>query len=232
MIFFKPFKNIIGGFVGKDDSYLGEYGLSLKDLVLLKQVHGDTLYEIKTTDDAQRVRNKEGDALISTLPGQAIAIKTADCVPILLAHPEGVASAVHAGWRGTEARILKKVLEKLQKDYGLQLGDVRVAIGPAISGESYEVGEEVAEKFSEFGETVLKKIYQEKYLLNLPEANRQIALAAGLDGSKIEMHELCTLNHEEHYHSHRAALARGEEKAGRNYAWVKILDGPGITARR
>lgn len=102
---------------------------------LVSQVHGAALLEAHSPGLVG-----EADALFTTRRGLPIAVRTADCVPILLAGP-GVVAAVHAGWRGAAAGIVPLVVAAL-RDRGLGLG-LRAAVGPAISGQRYEVGPEV-----------------------------------------------------------------------------------------
>lgn len=101
------------------------------------QVHGARV--VRAEDATLAV---EADAIVSTVPGAVVAVRVADCVPILLAAPGGVA-AVHAGWRGTAADIARVALRALLDATGARAGDVRAAVGPCICGACYEVGDEV-----------------------------------------------------------------------------------------
>lgn len=92
--------------------------------------------------DAAAPRLLEADAIISSQPGVVIAVRTADCVPILLAGPGGVA-AIHAGWRGTAADVTRAGVRALCAATGCVPSDLRAAIGPCISGAEYEVGRDV-----------------------------------------------------------------------------------------
>ena len=92
----------------------------------------------------------EGDALLEDQPGSAIAIKTADCIPILLVDQRHRAvAAVHAGWRGTVARIAARAVEAMRQRFGAEPRDLHAAIGPGIGKCCYEVGAEVAAEFGE-----------------------------------------------------------------------------------
>ncbi len=101
------------------------------------QVHGARVVRAEDADLAV-----EADAIVSTRPGAVIAVRVADCVPVLLAAPGGVA-AVHAGWRGTAADVVRAALDELRRATGARPGDVRAAVGPSICGACYEVGDEV-----------------------------------------------------------------------------------------
>ena len=90
----------------------------------------------------------KGDASITNRPGLLLAIQTADCVPILLVDPKKRAiAAIHAGWRGTLARIAAKTIGKMQMHFGTNPRDLLAAIGPSIGPCCYEVGTEVATQF-------------------------------------------------------------------------------------
>ena len=85
-------------------------------------------------------------------PGVAIGVRTADCVPVLLYDPvERVVAAVHAGWKGTVLHISEGVLEAMAQEFGSSPANIQAVIGPSIGPDSFQVGEEVAEKFKEAG---------------------------------------------------------------------------------
>jgi purine-nucleoside/S-methyl-5'-thioadenosine phosphorylase / adenosine deaminase len=223
MIPFRPHPKIIGGFTGRDLDSVALSGYRIEDLVQLRQVHGDRIWILKEKKDLNNIRQAEGDAIISTIPGIGIAIRSADCVPILVAHPKTLVAAVHAGWRGTYARILQKTLVKIREEWGLDLREATVVIGPAICGDCYEVGTEVSEAFFKDGRgDFLKKAKTTKFYLDLRRANLAQALEAGVPNSGIEIREECTLCQQDHYYSYRGALARGQENSGRNYSWVVL----------
>src|SRR5262249_19786460 len=105
---FAPFAKIRGAFLGKAAGDLaGEF-------LPLRQVHGDGIITLRERSQAKGLQDATGDAWICSAWGVPIAVRTADCVPMLLAHPDRVIAAVHAGWRGTRARILQKVLSRLR----------------------------------------------------------------------------------------------------------------------
>jgi polyphenol oxidase len=89
-----------------------------------------------------------GDALLENTPGAVVAVKTADCIPLLLVDPgHRAVAAVHAGWRGTVAGIPQSAVAALGAQFGSRAGDLHAAIGPAIGKCCYEVGPEVAAQF-------------------------------------------------------------------------------------
>ncbi len=115
----------------------------------VKQVHGNGVLATDginaVTPEAEKNPDFDhADALISTGPEQAVWVCSADCTPALIGDVRtGQVSAIHAGWRGTAARIIPEAIAKLQAQ-GSQLTDLRVALGPAIAGEVYQVAESVA----------------------------------------------------------------------------------------
>lgn len=119
----------------------------------LKQVHGNAVFtpqEIATGTDGEDL--VEGDGLVSDQPLQAVWVATADCTPVLIAcQKTGQVAAVHAGWRGTASQIVPQAIARMQ-DQGSKLEDLRIAMGPAIAGEVYQVSEQVA---AEVGSTIL-----------------------------------------------------------------------------
>jgi YfiH family protein len=114
-------------------------------LVTLRQFHSDVIHlAASPCDEAPKA-----DALITGTPGLLLGVQTADCVPILLADTRGrVVAAIHAGWRGTLARIAVKTLGRMSMEFGTRPRDVVAALGPAIGRGCYEVGPEVAQAFA------------------------------------------------------------------------------------
>ena len=89
---------------------------------------------------------------MTALPGVAIGVRTADCVPVLLYDPvERVVTAVHSGWKGTVLHIVRKATSVMTTQFGCKAENMRAAIGPSIGPDSFQVGEEVVEQFRESG---------------------------------------------------------------------------------
>jgi YfiH family protein len=128
--------------------------LGFTRLFELSQVHGRAVREIGAHESPEDVRREEGDALVARTTGVAVAVRVADCIPLLLADPEtGAVAAVHAGWRGVEARIAEAALATLGADPSSRRGHpptdpsrVLAAIGPHIRLGHFEVGPEVADR--------------------------------------------------------------------------------------
>lgn len=128
-----------------------------KELVIPHQVHRA---EVRVVDrefckqpESLRASLLEGvDALVTDVPGKCICVSTADCVPVMCFDTkQGVVAAIHAGWRGTVARIITETLQVMNRTYGTQGKDVVACIGPSISLEAFEVGDEVYTCFEQQG---------------------------------------------------------------------------------
>jgi YfiH family protein len=119
-------------------------------LVTLRQFHSDVIcVAAAPTPDASNAYAPRADALTTRTSGLLLGVQTADCVPILLADMRHrVVAAIHAGWRGTLARIAVKALGRMRMEFGTRPRDVVVALGPAIGRCCYEVGPEVAQAFA------------------------------------------------------------------------------------
>jgi purine-nucleoside/S-methyl-5'-thioadenosine phosphorylase / adenosine deaminase len=114
-------------------------------LVTLRQFHSDVIHVVAAPCEEA----PKADALITATPGLLLGVQTADCVPILLADTRRrVVAAIHAGWRGTLARIAVKALGRMKMEFGTHPRNVVAALGPAIGRCCYEVGPEVAQAFA------------------------------------------------------------------------------------
>jgi YfiH family protein len=146
----------------------------------------------------------EADALVTATQGVAVSVRTADCIPILLADRRtGAVAAVHAGWRGTAARIAVETLARMRGEFGTRPEDVVAAIGPGIGECCYEVGIEVARQFGESGPR-----------LNLAAHNLRQLEAAGV--RKIDVVSPCTFC-DGRFFSYR----REGERAGRMISFIR-----------
>lgn len=118
--------------------------LDTPNTATLKQIHSAACLVATTPGLAG-----EGDALLTDRPGLAVGVKTADCVPILIADPvHRAVAAVHAGWRGTAASIGVRTVERMTAEFGSRPGDLVAAIGPSIGKCCFEIGPEVAEQLA------------------------------------------------------------------------------------
>ncbi len=151
----------------------------------------------------------QGDALLENTPGSVIAVKTADCIPILLADQrQRAVAAVHAGWRGTAARIVSGAIAAMKERFGTDPADLHAAIGPGIGVCCYEVGPEVSAQFGEQG----------RVHLDLPAINRAQLIDAGVTPQRIYASNLCTMCNAQEFESFR----RDGAAAGRLYSFIGI----------
>jgi polyphenol oxidase len=122
-------------------------GLPDCDVAVVHQIHGDRVWAAEPNGDPLTAQ-ADADAVFTQRPNELVAIRTADCVPVLLAGP-GIVAAVHAGWRGTAKAIVAQAVSALCASAQCEPAQLVAAIGPCIGLEAYEVGEEVVEGLSE-----------------------------------------------------------------------------------
>lgn len=154
----------------------------------------------------------EADAVVCQDPRQMPTVRTADCVPILLATPDGkTVAAVHAGWRGIIANIVATAVVKTSQLAHASPSDLVAAIGPCISPKHFEVGPDVVEPFQRAGLHECIDASYDKPHVDLQAAVRRQLLTIGLLDSQIDGHELCTYAMEREFFSYR----RDGERTGR-----------------
>jgi polyphenol oxidase len=164
----------------------------------VRQIHSVTVLAANSPGCLGRA-----DALISNTPGVYVAVRTADCVPLLIADPQTKAvGAVHAGWKGTAQSIAARAVEEMTRLFSSRPEDLIVAIGPCICGKCYEVGPEVAHQFREWFPE--RPDLDRKTRIDLAEANRRQLLQSGVKPGRIQGAGLCTLCSADRFHSHRA----------------------------
>lgn len=175
-------------------------GIDERHIVMPHQVHGTVVRRI---DGPQEGIIEGVDAVMTDMPQLCIGVSTADCIPVILydeAHH--AACAVHAGWRGTVQRIVRVAVEAMCKTYGSVPSQIKAVIGPGISLESFEVGEEVFQQFADagFDMKAISKKYA-KWHLDLPMCNRLQLEEAGV--TDVYMSDICTYQQYQDYFSAR-----------------------------
>ncbi len=173
------------------------------DVVYAKQVHGTTLLRVPAISDARDADTRDADALWTDQAGRAVGVYTADCVPILIAHVSGrFVSAVHAGWRGSAARIAALSVRALVEATGCRPAELRAAIGPHIGPCCYEVDAPVLAAIPQ--RSVFRAAARPEHaLLDLFALNRLQLVGAGVPARSIERVGGCTACDLEHYASYR-----------------------------
>jgi YfiH family protein len=163
------------------------------EVVSLKQIHSDIAWEAREGTGCIG----EGDALITSQPGLLLTIRTADCIPVLIADPvRRAVAAIHAGWRGTAAGIAGKTVKKMATSFSTEPADLIAVIGPGIGACCFEVGPDVAAQFGSGATHV-----------DLVEANRLDLVSAGV--SRIMIGAPCTVCQPALFHSFRRDKTQG-----------------------
>jgi YfiH family protein len=214
--------DVCAGTVGRDEALPFP-------IVQMHQVH-DVKVAVVDRGDITRDELDGYDAMITDLPGVAIGVRTADCIPVLLYDPvKKIAAAIHSGWRGTVSKIIGKTVSKMQSIYASQPTDILAFIGPGICVDCFQVGEDVALKFKEAGFDInsLWSFRGPKtgngmeggHHIDLKEACRQTLVEYGLKNENIQITGLCTYDDNDLLYS---ARKEGVE-CGRNITYMKIL---------
>ena len=180
----------------------GADAAAVPGLVTVRQVHGARLLRVPSRETAPRA-----DALFTTEPGVAVGVRTADCVPMLLActTPRAVA-AVHAGWRGAAAGIAERAVREFVAALGAEPEHLLVAIGAHIGPCCYEVDDPVRDAIADA--SVFRAAEREgHYMLDLFQLNLRQLLAAGIGEERVWRVGGCTSCHPELYPSYRRSPA-------------------------
>lgn len=171
------------------------------------QVHGDGVKIVANQQDIENTEEKY-DALCSNLENLLIGVKTADCVPVLIADKTTNAyAAIHAGWRGTVESIVVKTVQKMRETYGTDEQALICAIGPAAGCKNYEVGSDVIEAFEEKFSTCGKLFMPTREghaLIDLHTANKDQLLNVGVPEQNIFTAPFCTMERLDLFFSYRA----------------------------
>lgn len=219
---FKQFKEIIFGFstkigpdsvppfffnlsltVGDDpekvkqnrEYFFNRLGLTTSQIAFQRQVHSDI---IKFVEKPGLLG--ESDALITRHKSIGLAVSAADCTSVFIYDSENkIIAGVHSGWKGTQKRILKKVLSNLSFHFKSNPENLFVFVGPSISQENYEVGRDVALLFDQ--KYLLFK--ENKIFLDVPQANLDMLLNHGIPRDNIDVSGLCTYKEKNLLHSYR-----------------------------
>ena len=200
-------------------------GVRRERLLLIRQVHG-TMPAIARHGRHGPWNSPEADIIVSDDPEVAIGVRVADCAPVLLFdRGTGAAGAAHAGWRGAARRAAISAVRAMRQTFGTSPSDLVAAIGPCLGRCCGEVGPEVADAFRDGGADAasIEKWFRpgraDRSFLDLPAANRDQLIAAGMSPDAIFDSGLCTKTHRERLHSYRA----DGERAGRMLAAIRAI---------
>ncbi|MBO5648864.1 MAG: peptidoglycan editing factor PgeF [Clostridia bacterium] len=174
------------------------------------------------------------DGLVTDAPGVALAVRVADCVPILFCDPvHGIIGACHAGWRGTLAGIAAETVSAMCA-LGAERGSIRAAIGHAVGTCCYEIDEAFYRAFlTSLGETLCESVFSVckgedgsvRRHCDLRRTNALLLAACGIMQQHIDTSTLCTCCHPQLFHSHRYAQRHTGGKRGLMAAFISMEEG-------
>ena len=198
----------------------GDLDLSVEP-TWLTQIHGDRLICLDEANIGEKIA-PEADASYTTQVNKICVVMTADCLPVLVAAKDGsVVAAIHAGWKGLAIGIVEKSLQTILQRTHKTAADFMVWLGPAISGEKFEVGSEVRQQFLDVDAKSVAAFVEhgeDKWLCNMYLIVRQRLLGVGV--GDIYGGEFCTYSDVERFYSYR----RDGKRVGRMASIIYLDD--------
>ncbi|MBE6040463.1 MAG: peptidoglycan editing factor PgeF [Clostridiales bacterium] len=213
------------------DRLARQLGSSIEMECITDQKHTGFVHVVREEDlgtvypDEKPLHRQYVDGLVTDIPDVLLTVFGGDCPPVYLADPVHKAiGLVHAGWKGTLARIPEVAIAQMRVRFGSDPADMYAAVGPGICRECYEMGDEVYEIFEDkWGHDAAERILgsypapQEergwKYHLDLREANRMTLLRAGIPEDRIAISNVCTMCNADTFYSYRAGRMENEQVA-------------------
>lgn len=198
------------------EAYRKSLGIKEK-AVLMNQIHGGTVAIVK---DGKVEQVSETDGLVTNKKSIPLAVRTADCLPIMFYDPvKEVIGIAHAGYRGLLNHIIENTITHLVAHFNCNPKDILVGIGPSIETKCYEVGKEVIEKFEKtFPEFENRYVSKEgKFYLNLRGIAQQCLIKKGILKEQIEVMDVCT-KCDPNFYSYR-----GGDKNGRFVSMISLV---------
>lgn len=192
------------------EKFIQALTITPQQLVRMNQVHGGTVYFATERDQGTKISDTDG--LLSQSTNVFLGVITGDCIPFLLFDPEtNMVGAVHAGWRGLFAEIIKAAVSEMVVK-GSDPKDILVGIGPSIRICCYEVSEEFVENFREkFGDVEMFIQRRDgKIFFNLQRVAKEQLEAVGIVENNIEDADYCTFDHTDVYSCRREGKDFGE----------------------
>lgn len=183
-------------------------GITKEEVFLARQVHEDTVYDLKNSSvSSAQLAEIPADAIITRQVGMPIGVLTADCIPVVLFDTRlHVAGVIHAGRKGTALKIVSTTIQAMQKIYGCDPQDLLMKMGPGIGVCCYEVDKDCTEPFKKLYPhltELIKPSPSGKFMLDLFSANREDARMAGIDANHISETGFCTSCQVERFFSYR-----------------------------
>jgi polyphenol oxidase len=186
--------------LGNRKKFFSALGVDLNNVVSADLAHGNNVAIAEKTDGGRLIPNT--DALVTKEPGMFLTVTGADCVPIYFYDPKfRVVGLAHAGWRGVVKNIAAAAIAKMKENYGSELADIRVFVGPHIRSHHFEVKEDVAKEFASYPDRIVKP--EGKILIDLGGVIKDQLVSADVNENNIEIDQTCTFCENEKYFSFR-----------------------------
>jgi polyphenol oxidase len=158
-------------------------------MIQMQQVHGNNVVRVSKEDDGKTIPNC--DALITNDPGVVLCVRVADCLPISVIDKKGRGvGLIHAGWRGLENGIITKTILEIENHWKVEIGKLKIAIGPHICAKHFEVKSDVLSKFSDYPEAISEK--DGKIFLDLAKIAELQLIELGVKKENITIDPRCT----------------------------------------
>ena len=199
-------------------------GLGDDRLATIYQVHSAEAVVAETP--WERDARPEADAIVTTTPGLAVGVLTADCGPVLLADPDArVVAAAHAGWKGALGGIVERTVEAMER-LGAKAASIRAVLGPTISGPAYEIGPEFRQRFiddSDDNDAFFRPSPRAGHaFFDLPAYIAMRLERAGI--GHLESLDHCTYGDEGRFFSYRRSTHRREPDYGRQLSAITLCE--------
>ena len=211
---------------GNRSTFLHEFDLPLHHLLLVEQVHGDDVLVVNSKNhDVSHFQDVKADAIVSNQAGLMLGMLVADCYPVLMIDKQKqVIAVVHVGWRGAANGILDKTVTAMVQEFGCDVEQIKVMVGPGIGAAHYQVGKDVREAFRS-GSGNWNKIAEEaefgSWHLDIQHSIELQLLATGILKRHCELTDLCTWEHRELFFSYR----RDDGDTGRQLGFIMLPNG-------
>lgn len=192
--------------------FFDELGIQLEKVNFQKQIHSDISKCVLSGGFSG-----ECDATYTNTLNIFLTVSVADCLPVFLYDPvKKIIAAIHAGWRGSAEKIVTKTINKLVSDFSIDPSELVVYLGPCISQEYFEVGQEVGDLFRD----EVKFSKGEKFHIDLKKENLLQLVESGALEKNIEISSNCTYKENETFHSYR----RDRDRSGRMFGVIGIIE--------
>jgi hypothetical protein len=194
--------------LGNRKRFLEKKGINPDFLISAEIVHGSSIEIVSARDSNKVIAGVDG--LLTNEKNIFLAVTVADCLPIFLYEPvKNVFGIMHAGWRGLEKDIAGVAVNKMKSVFSCKPEDILIGIGPGICQKDFEVGGEVAEKFIEYPEAILRE--DKKIFLDLKKIAAQQFLRQGVAKNNIEISFECVFELPDKYFSYRREKSKDIE---------------------